>query len=135
MSAVLSYADADPSAAEQAAINGLRQGIALPFSYKGPACQAACYLVIAHQRGETAVLLSDRNIGEPSSIAHSFPKVATIVYQQFLHDVDHRTLRWLEHTPAPAARPNDERIERVRLLWNPDLYRFTHALRHSVHSL
>jgi hypothetical protein len=133
MSAVLTSSELNLSPAELAAVNGLRLGIGLPFSYKGPTCQTACHLVIARQQGEIVVLLSDRNAGEASSITHSFPKVATVVYQQFLHDVDHRAIHWLEHAPSLAGQATDERFERVRLLWNPDLHRFTHALRSGVH--
>jgi len=134
MSALPSTVAGDLSPAEQAAINALHMGAALPFSYKGPACQAACYLVIAEQHGETAVLLSDRHAGEPGSIAHSFPRVATIVYQQFLNAEDPRALRWLEHTPSPPGQTRFDRIERVRMLWSPDMHRFTHALRDTTRS-
>lgn len=133
MSAVLSSPQ-DLSAVELAAVNGFRQGIALPFSFKGPTCQGACHLVIVRQQDETVVLMSDRYRGAQASLLHSFAKVATIVHQQFLHDVERQSIRWLEHCPAPPGYVDGERIERVRLLWSGETHRYTHALRQLVHS-
>jgi hypothetical protein len=121
-----------PSAIELIALKALRAGAALPFSYKGLHGQARCNLVVVQQADGVAVLLSEHDDNPGTSITNWYEKLATIVQQQFLSEVAPRDIAWLEHYPRNPKIFSGEKLERVRLLWDDDCQRYTHAAWQSL---
>lgn len=86
--------------------------------------EAKCGLAIEKHKNEFRVTLTELPDNPGTSVTNMVEHLATMVKQQFLHEIPNETITWIEHYPKNERLGHPESFDKVEMLW--DDVRYSH---------
>ena len=118
---------------EQRALDAARRGKATRHEYIGIAgTPAVCDIVVIHENGAAAVLISERPDNLGTSVTNAIEHLATQIRKRHLQSVASDSIRWLERYPGNTNAMRTESLDRVMLQWDISADRYRSPTWHPV---